>query len=313
MIYTSVAEQIRLCCDPENRTQIAESGSTTGVVDSFLPDVFVTQPETRLNGSVPQGVVGISYRMDVTQNISGEDPRITGEYLRQVDQNSESFVLVGVVHDHPASTHRVQTVARTVDPAMLALELPPVALPLFEARAKEQRRPTAAGCEMSAAIQASEAEQTIGIDHPTLGFYRKLLGNFLRQRPSLDTVRPLVTSMLSKTRRAVRCRTAATLDTTTSVRIEVDVPVAHDTDRSDAPAVQARDEQRRIQQSRSFRSAVSADEKSRAARFEDETREQYMAERLREQQTEGPTVAVVGIDHLDPLAELLGRRGHGAK
>lgn len=246
--------------------------------------------------------------MDVSELKVGEDPRITGEYVRPVSGAEQPLVLVGVVHDHPASAYRVREVIQSVDPAVIALELPPIAIPLFEQYAADERTPPPFGGEMSAAIQATSAAKPVGIDRPTWKFGRRLLGNLVRERPSAGTVRTLASNMVSTAKHAVFCRAAATVAAVTSLRLEVDAPISHDTDWSDSPAVQARDEQRRIRQTQSFMNAVGTGEYSRASSFEDKTREQHMAEQLSDLNDEGPVVAVVGIDHLAPVAELLESR-----
>ena len=48
------------------------------------------------------------------------DPRVTGEYVRQLSGAHGTLTLVGVVHDHPASIYRVQHVIERVDPEILA-------------------------------------------------------------------------------------------------------------------------------------------------------------------------------------------------
>lgn len=243
--------------------------------------------------------------MDVPEHIVDEDPRITGEYVRAVAGADQTLVLVGVVHDHPASAYRVRTVIQSLDPAAIALELPPMAVPLFEQYAEDERTPPPFGGEMSAAIQAAPAAETVGIDRPTWTFGRRLLGNLVRDRPSAGTVRTLASNMFSTAKHAVLCRVAATVAAVTSIRLEVDAPIAHDTDWSDSPAAQARDEKRRIRQTRSFMNAVGTGDQSRASTFENVTREQHMAERLSGVGDEGTVVAVVGIDHLARIAERL--------
>lgn len=44
------------------------------------------------------------------------DPRVTGDYIRQVSGDAGTVTLVRVVHDHPASTYRVREVIDELDP-----------------------------------------------------------------------------------------------------------------------------------------------------------------------------------------------------
>ncbi len=239
------------------------------------------------------------------------DPRMTGKYVRRVPKKNGiggMLTLVGVVHDHPASTYRVRRTTESLDTDILALEIPPIAIPLFEQYARSDQSPPAFGGEMSAAIQAAGTDTTVGIDRPTWGFFRKLVWNLLRKRPPLATIRSVLSNVASVTKHAVVCRLAATVAARTPVRLEVDFPVAHDTDWRDTPEEQALDEREQVRQSRAFMNAFQTANSVRASRFEDETREEYMADRLFELRENGDTVAVVGIDHLDSLTERLNRR-----
>ncbi|WP_436935597.1 hypothetical protein [Halovenus marina] len=232
------------------------------------------------------------------------DPRVTGEYIRQVSSDTRTVTLVGVVHDHPASTYRARQVVEELDPEVLALELPPISIPLFKQYASTDRCPPVFGGEMSAAIQVATGT-TVGIDRPTGGFFQRLGQNLLRERPSLQTVRNVVSDAVKTTKHAIICRAAATVGARTSVRVEVDSPVSHDIDWTDAPDDQARDERKQVRRSRSFLNAFRTASRSQASRLEDVAREEEMAARLLQLREEGDIVAVVGIEHLDSVAERL--------
>ncbi|MFW5958405.1 MAG: hypothetical protein ACOCQ3_00225 [Natronomonas sp.] len=233
------------------------------------------------------------------------DPRVTGEYLRQVSSDAGMLTLVGVVHDHPASTYRVRQVVKELDPEVIALELPPISIPLFEQYASTDRCPPVFGGEMSAAIQAAATGTIVGIDRPTGGFFQRLGRNLLRERPSLKTIRNVVSDAVKTSKHAVTCRAAAAVGARTSIRLEVDSPVSHDIGWADAPEDQARDERKQVRRSRSFMNAFRTASRSQAFRLEDVAREEEMAARLLQLREEGNTVAVVGIDHLDSIAERL--------
>ena len=89
--------------------------------------------------------MGIETAVDVDS-----DPRVTGEFVRRVSNDAGTVTLVGVVHDHPASSYRVRQVVEDVDPEVLALELPPISIPLYEQYASSDRNPPVFGGEMSA-------------------------------------------------------------------------------------------------------------------------------------------------------------------
>lgn len=276
------------------------------------------------------------------------DPRISGDYLRRISESggagnehergdrheredghesgngheraatdggvgdvrtAGSVTLVGVVHDHPASKHRVRSVLEAVDPDALALELPPIAVPLFEQYADVERSPPTFGGEMSTAIQtvarnsgSASADRVVGIDGPTPGFVTRLFRTLRREEASLSTIRGVLDGLRSVTKHAVVCRAAATIARRTSLRIEVDSPVDHDADWHDDPERQAADEQAQVDRAEAV---LDAFEPSRASRFRDATREAHMADRLAELRGDGDVVAVVGIDHLDGVASKL--------
>jgi len=233
------------------------------------------------------------------------DPRVTGEYLRQIQGDDGSVTLVGVVHDHPASTYRVQTVIEELEPSVLALELPPISIPLFEEYAATNRNPPVFGGEMSAAIQAAAPDTAIGIDRPTGGFCQQLGREMLKERPPAETARIVFSNTLSTTKHAVLCRIAAILATRTSIRLEVDSPTTYDIDWTDSPEEQAQHEQDQVRRSRSFMNAFGTANRTRASQLEDTAREADMASRLSVLSKQEDVVAVVGIDHLDPLAARL--------
>lgn len=229
----------------------------------------------------------------------GTDPRLTGDYVRQVPAAGNSVTLVGVVHDHPASTHRVRRTVEGIDPAVLAVELPPLAVPLFEHHAADLT-PPASGGEMSVAIRAAGSAQVVGIDGPTPGFLLRLGRNLCAERAEADTVRRVLQSVVSITKHAVVCRLAGTLTAHTDRRIAVGSPNTHEV--SDDPDEQAADERDQIRRAKSITSVF---EPSKAVQFRNETRDEYMASRLAGLSGEGDVVAVVGIDHLDGVADRL--------
>jgi len=234
-----------------------------------------------------------------------EDPRTTGENVRLLDapgDDCNDVVLVGVVHDHPASKHRVRTTVDDVEPDVLAVELPPLAVPLFERYATDERFPPVFGGEMSAAIRAAETDAVVGIDGPAPGFLLRLVRNLRREDSSASTVRRTLAGLASVTRHAVTCRLAASVAALTPVRPAVDGRVDHDCGPDDDPREQAADERDQI---RRARAAMSVFGPSRATRLRDETREAHMASRLSTLRKDGRTVAVVGIDHLDAVADRL--------
>lgn len=233
-----------------------------------------------------------------------DDPRMNEAYLRECsgDRERGDVVLVGVVHDHPASQYRARRIVEGLEPETLALELPPLALPLFEEYATDETMPPGYGGEMSAAIQAGTAERTVGIDGPTLGFAGRLARTLYRERAALPTIVSSARALASVTKHAAVCRVAATVAALTSVHLEVDPSASYGTDWEESPASQAENEQRQVRKAQFVLQAFGS---SRAGNLRDATREEHMAERLSELRRSGDVVTVVGIDHLDPLVKLL--------
>jgi pheromone shutdown protein TraB len=228
-----------------------------------------------------------------------DDPRMNEEFVRRLPESN--LTLVGVVHDHPASVHRARAVVRERAPEVVALEAPPLAVPLYEVYARDSRTPPAFGGEMSAAAQAASERdaEVVGIDAPTSDFFARLAENCWSETASLGTLRRVASGVAAVTRHALTCRLAAEVAERTSLRVEVDHPIDHDCSHADPPAVQARDE---CEQARRSRSLLRAFDPPRPVRLRDDTREECMAENLESLRSRGETVAIVGLDHLDTVA-----------
>lgn len=240
---------------------------------------------------------------------TGENPRLDGDRVRTVAASADAadgapgaVTLVGVVHEHPASVHRVRTIVDRRDPAVLALELPPMALTLYADYADDDRTPPAVGGEMSAAIQVAETDRIVGVDGPSAGFLGRLGATLVRKRPDSTAVRGVLRGLATATTEAVACAVAGAIASRTSLDLAVGRPVEHACSHRDAPDCQATDEDRQIRRARAVMDAVAP---SRAAAFRDEIREAHMAARLRRLRHEGDVVAVVGYGHLQSLADRL--------
>lgn len=237
---------------------------------------------------------------------SGEhtDPRLTDEYVERIDggQDSGEIILVGVVHDHPSSIHRASTLVASEEPAVLGLELPPLAVPLFKAYASDGRSPESIGGEMNAAIQRATTDQIEGIDGPSLGFLSSMLGLLVRQRPSYRTITSLVQSTYAAVVDAVAHRLAAHASSWSALSIAIGSTTAYEVCRHDDPTQQATDEQTHV---RKANAVLDAFEQPPTAKLRTEAREQHMADRLADLATDGDVVAIVGIAHLEPLSKRL--------
>ncbi|WP_247730238.1 hypothetical protein [Halovivax limisalsi] len=230
------------------------------------------------------------------------DPRVTAPYCRRVPGDAGDVVLLGVVHDHPASVGRVQTVLDRFEPETLALELPSAAVPLYRAyasRATGDNRPPVGG-EMSAAIAATDA-RVAGIDAPSLSFFRRLATRLVADRVSPGTARRVLESVGGATRTALSYRLAATLSNVTSVSVTPDERIDYECEFDDPPDRQADHERGHVAGVRALLRATEGESK----RYRDETREACMIDRLRSLRRDGDVVAVVGVGHLDPIEDAL--------
>lgn len=207
-----------------------------------------------------------------------------------------------MVHDHPASLHRVQTVVESVGPAILALELPPLAVPLAVQQADGEQTPPAMGGEMSAAVQAADTDRIVGIDGPSVGFCRLLAGELYRERASLSTLRETADAVRKVVGTALYRRVAASVTDRTALHVAVDTPTVYGADRADDPHRQAADERDRMETAASMLQAFTPPPSDVIRR---RTRERYMADRLATLQRDGDVVAVVGQAHLDAVERRL--------
>ncbi|WP_254525324.1 hypothetical protein [Natrinema caseinilyticum] len=243
---------------------------------------------------------------------SFDDPRITAQFCRRLPGTASSLVLLGVVHDHPASVARVERVLERVDPETLALELPPAALPLYRVYARDRVRgdtaPPRFGGEMSAAIRAAPDADAVGIDAPNWSFLRELLTRLIGDRASPATARRVVSSLGGATREALACRIAATLTHATPMTVAPGEPIEYDCDVDDSPERQAAHERSHVAAVQALLGSVDTD--GSALAYRDETREHCMIDRLEALRSEGDdVVAVVGVDHLERLANGLSTEG----
>lgn len=245
---------------------------------------------------------------DVVDELGAEDPRVSDEYVRIVDSDRHApVVVVGVVHDHPASIHRVDSLVDALDPAVLGLELPQVVTPLFEQYARHEPHRNAGG-EMSAAIRAADDDtHVVGLDMPDLRSLLRLGRTLWHERVSTRTARSVVDDVWRLSRHALAGRLIATGLPMTVVGTEVDRRQEYEVSHDDPPAVQADHEHSHVRRSRAL---MESFEVPSATRLIDDTRERHIGERLATLRTDpaastGPIVAVVGYNHLDRVVVAL--------
>lgn len=226
-----------------------------------------------------------------------DDPRIETDFVRRVGD----VTLVGVVHDHPASVFRAGAVIDSREPAVVALELPPLVVPLFRSLAgKGGDSPT--GGEMTAAIAAAPDARHVGIDAFDSRFVRTLLGHARADGASIRTVGSLAREAMAFSRTVLYSRIAALGPLTHDAVPPRHEQTGYDCKPTDPPAVQAARERDHVARCRVFARAVRTPD---AVQHRDEARENCMAERIDALRRTGDVVAVVGLAHLEPVAERL--------
>ncbi len=222
-----------------------------------------------------------------------DDPRISPTFVR----TGENLLLIGVVHDHPASIARVSTLLEAAPPDILALELPSVAVPLYRSYASESRWPPRVGGEMSAGIARAPGAKVVGIDGPNWLFLRRLLARLVAERVPFQTARTLIKSVVSASREALTCRLAATVCSVTSLTVIAQSPIEYDCKITDSPTKQATHEQAHLS---AVRTLLAGGDRP-TVRYRDETREACMIDRLEGLRSQGTVAAIVGVHHLDSL------------
>lgn len=238
---------------------------------------------------------------DMTTLLS--DPRVEPDQLRVFDGPEHPAVIVGCVHDHPSSVYRVRALVESLVPDIVAVELPGLAVPLFERVGREAGERLSAGGEMSAALAAGEAvdARRVGIDTLDLRFARSLVRELRQESPSLSTLKRVFDAVSNVGGHALSCRLSAALGrygTPTPVRKR---SYDHEVDRSTPPIEQAADEQRQLTRSLSVLRAL---ERPVADDVVDAARERTMVENLASLRESGSVVAVVGFDHLSGITDL---------
>jgi len=232
------------------------------------------------------------------------DVRLDDEHIRCVpgDDGAGSVLLVGVVHDHPASVFRVAHLIGEFPPAVLAVELPPLAVSLFQLYARDQYVPPRLGGEMSMAIQAASDARIVGIDAPNRVYLRLLVERLRDDPPSIGLAKDLVRDFASGLGHALACRLGALIGAVTPLKLRVYSHIEYDCTLLDTPSTQADHEARHLSQRQAFLRAIDVPQDIQLI---DSARERGMAVLLEDLRADSDVVAVVGMEHLDNVHAFL--------
>lgn len=236
------------------------------------------------------------------------DPRVEPDQLRMFDgPDGHPILVVGCVHDHPASVYRVRALVDSLRPDAVAVELPSLAVPLFERVGREEEPNSRAGGEMSVALARGAAigARRVGIDTLGARFVRSLVAELRRESPSTGALKRVFGSVSNVASHALSCRLSAALGPYGTSTPVTDRAYDHEVDRFASPTDQATDEQRQLSRSLSVLRAL---ERPVADDVVDAARERTMVANLDSLRSDGSVVAVVGFDHLAGITTLLEER-----
>lgn len=243
---------------------------------------------------------------DVYRAVNDEeaDPRMTEATIRGFPRTTDlgTLVLVGVVHDHPASVARVATLLDRFTPETLALELPPLSIPLFRQYARDEYTPPCLGGEMSAAIQSVESGAVVGIDAPNRRYVRELLRTLGGDDEARAVTRPVLRDLGRSVLHALTCRLGAVVAASTPLTPRLYRHIPYRVSMLDPPDEQAAHERSHVAQFDAFVGSVDTPPETALV---DRIREAVMAERIERLRRDGDVVCVVGMSHLDALERRL--------
>lgn len=236
-------------------------------------------------------------------DLADADPRFDDQYVRLIDAHEHPVVLVGVVHDHPASVHRARRAVAALDPGVVALETPNAVADVFESYAAaddgdpSENGETPAGGEMTAAAAASDAA-VVGVDAPGRGTLAALAATLRDEAPDARTAARALAGLGRLAAHTARGWLAARGVPERALGGTFDRSQSYDCPVEATPREQANHEAARVDRSTTL---LRAFKQPPATRVLDAVRERQMAARLGDLAGRAPVVAVLGFSHLDAV------------
>lgn len=243
-----------------------------------------------------RGAVGSAFD-GLLDDASSDDPRLAPKYVRVIDDaNGGPVVLVGVVHDHPASVYRARTVVDAVGPDVVALETPDALVSLFETYAESPGEE--AGGEMTAAVATASSATVVGIDVPDRRSTVALASAVWNADASLRTVARTVHGFGRLVAHTARgwLRAAGVPDRL--VGEPSGVTQDYNCPPDATPERQATHESDHVRRTTTL---LRSFDPPPATRILDDAREAYMARRIAELRADASVVAVLGFSHVDDV------------
>ncbi|MDZ5810200.1 hypothetical protein U4E84_02370 [Halorubrum sp. AD140] len=225
-----------------------------------------------------------------------DDPRVLDDAIRRFDAGGPPVVLVGVVHDHPASVFRVASVVDAVEPETIAIEVPSLLVPAYASDRD------GAGGEVTAAIAANPSIPVAGIDIPGRRTLRSVLAELRTSRAPPRTALRTLRSTAEIAARTVAARLSRLGVPGVPTVEQLELTQEYDISAAASPARQADHERAHLRRGMALVDSLTPPPETALL---DAIRERQMADRLAALRRAGPVVCVVGFSHLDGVAARL--------
>lgn len=170
--------------------------------------------------------------------------------------------------------------------------------------ARDVYTPPRLGGEMSMALQAAGDIESVGINGPNRTYLRMLAKKFIRRDISGTVLPSVLKDIIKSSAHALTCRVGALVGTVTPLRLRVYSHIEYDCTLLDSPDTQVAHEREYLSQQRTFLQAIQLPQ---SIQLIDRTREESMAAQIQELRVDGDVTAIIGMEHLDAVEQLISR------